>query len=134
MKALGADRVIDYKQEDFTQNGETYDLILDILGRSSFAHCKNSLKPNGIYLLVSFKMNALLQMLWTKIFGSKKVICAFASEQVTDLEFVKGLIEAGKYQSLVDRYYPMEQAADAHRYAESGQKKGAIVIILKGTS
>lgn len=134
VKALGADRVIDYRQEDFTKNGETYDLIVDILGRSSFARCKNSLKPNGIYLLVSFKMKALLQMLWTKMFGGKKVICAFASEQATDLEFVRGLIEAGKYQSLVDRAYPLAQAAEAHRYAESGQKQGNVVITVEQRS
>lgn len=131
VKALGADRVIDYKQEDFTKNGETYDLILDILGRSSFSRCKNSLKPNGIYLLVSFKMKALLQMFWTKMFGSKKVICAFANEKVADLEFVRGLIEAGNYQSLVDRCYPMEQAAAAHRYAEAGDKKAAVIITME---
>ena len=81
VKALGADHVIDYTREDFTQNGETYDLIFDVLGKSSFARCKNSLKPNGIYLLASFKTKALLQMLWTKMAGSKKVICAMASEK-----------------------------------------------------
>ena len=81
VKSLGADKVIDYTKEDFTQNGETYDLIFDILGRSSFSRLKRSLKPNGIYLLASFKMKALLQMLWTSITGSKqKVICAFANE------------------------------------------------------
>jgi NADPH:quinone reductase-like Zn-dependent oxidoreductase len=130
VKALGADRVIDYTAEDFTQNGESYDLILDILGRSAFSRCKHSLTQNGVYLLASFKMKALLQMLWTKMFGSKKVICAFASEKVADLEFVRGLIEAGKYRSFVDRCFPMEQAAAAHRYAEAGQKRGAVVITM----
>src|SRR6185295_2039520 len=92
VKALGADKVIDYTKEDFTKNGETYDLIFDILGRSSFSRCKSSLKPNGRYLLASFKMKQLLQMLWTSMIGSKKVICALSSETPEDLDFIKGLI------------------------------------------
>ena len=130
VKALGADRVIDYQQADFTRNGETYDLILDILGRSSFSRSKNSLTPNGIYLLASFKMKALGQMLWTKLVGGKKVICVLTSEKVTDLEFVRDLIEAGKYQSIVDLCYPLDQAAAAHRYVEAGCKQGNVVITV----
>lgn len=134
VKSLGADRVIDYTVEDFTQNGETYDLIFDILGKSSFARCKNSLKENGIYLLASFKMKAVFQMLWTKTAGSKKVICAFASEKPADLVGVKELNEAGKYKSIIDRCFPMQQAAEAHRYAESGHKQGSIVITMEDHS
>jgi NADPH:quinone reductase-like Zn-dependent oxidoreductase len=128
VKALGADQVIDYTKEDFTQNGETYDLIFDILGRSSFARCKGSLKANGVYLLASFKMKAVLQMLWTKWVGDKKVICAFSNEKSADLVFLKELIEAGPYTALVDRTFPMEAAAEAHRYVESGHKQGSVVI------
>lgn len=131
VKSLGADRVIDYTADDFTQNGETYDLIFDILGKSSFARCKNSLKHNGIYLLASFKMKPVFQMLWTKIAGSKKVICAMASEKPADLVRVKELSEAGKYQAIIDRCFPMEQAAEAHRYAESGHKQGSVVITME---
>src|SRR5512147_2349803 len=95
VKSLGADKVIDYTKEDFTQNGETYDLIFDILGKSSFSQLKGSLKPNGIYLLASFKMKSLFQMLWTSLTGSKqKVICAFANEKPEDLVFIKELVEA----------------------------------------
>jgi NADPH:quinone reductase-like Zn-dependent oxidoreductase len=130
VKSLGADKVIDYTQEDFTQSGETYDLIIDILGKSSFARCKKSLKPNGRYLLVSFKMKQLFQMLWTSIAGSQKVICAMLSEKAEDLIFVKELIEAGKIKSVIDRRFPLEQAAEAHRYIESGLKKGSVVITL----
>ena len=89
VKSLGADKVIDYTQEDFTQSGETYDLIFDILGKSSFSRCKSSLKQNGRYLLASFKMRQLFQMLWTKIIGSKKVICALSPEKTEDLIFIK---------------------------------------------
>ena len=131
VKSLGADKVIDYTNEDFTANGETYDLIFDILGKSSFSRCKNSLKKNGHYLLASFKMKQLFQMLWTKIKGSKKVICAFASEKAEDLIFIKELIEAGKIKSIIDKCYPLEQIVEAHRYVETGNKKGNIVITLE---
>jgi NADPH:quinone reductase-like Zn-dependent oxidoreductase len=131
VKSLGADKVIDYTREDFTQNGETYDLIFDILCKSSFSRCKGSLTPNGIYLLASFKMKQLAQMLWTSLTGSsKKVICAIAPGSVEDLVLVKGLIEAGKIKAVIDRCYPLEQIADAHRYVETGHKKGNVVITV----
>jgi NADPH:quinone reductase-like Zn-dependent oxidoreductase len=133
VKSLGADKVIDYTKEDFTQNGETYDLVFDILGRSSFSKLKRSLKPNGIYLLASYKMKALLDMLWTSLTGSKqKVICAFANETAESLEFVKKLVEEGKVKAIVDKSFPMEQAAEAHRYVESGHKQGNVVIAMCG--
>ncbi|MEJ2149882.1 MAG: NAD(P)-dependent alcohol dehydrogenase [Chloroflexota bacterium] len=131
VKSLGADKVIDYTQEDFTQSGETYDLIFDILGRSSWSRCKGSLKPNGCYLLASFKMKQLAQMLWTSITGSsKKVVCALSPQSVEDLHSLKELIEAGKIKSIIDRSFPLEQAAEAHRYVESGQKMGQVVLTV----
>jgi NADPH:quinone reductase-like Zn-dependent oxidoreductase len=130
VKALGADKVIDYTKEDFTRNGETYDVIVDILGKTSFGRGRKALKPNGRYLFVSFKMKQLLQMLWTKIAGGRKVICALSSEKPDDLTFIKGLIEAGRYKAIVDRRYPMTQAAEAHRYVEQGHKKGNVVIAV----
>jgi NADPH:quinone reductase-like Zn-dependent oxidoreductase len=134
IKSLGADHVVDYTKEDFTKNGQTYDLIFDVLGKSSFARVKNSLKPGGIYLMASFKTKALFQMLWTRFFGDKKVVCALASEKAEDLVSVKELIEAGKYRSIVDLCYPVEQAAEAHRYAESGLHKGPVVIMVEPTN
>ncbi len=131
VKSLGAGKVIDYTKEDFTQSGETYDLIFDILGKSSFSRCKSSLKQNGRYLLASFKMRQLFQMLWTKIIGSKKVICAMASDKAEDLIFIKELIEAGKIKSVIDRCYPLEKTAEAHRYVEKGFKKGHVVITVE---
>ena len=131
VKSLGADRVVDYTAEDFTQNGETYDLIFDILGKCSFARCKNSLKPNGILLYASFKMKQLLQMLWTSRSGSgKRVVCAIAPGNVEDLMTVKELMEAGKIKAVIDRSFPLEQAAKAHRYVEEGRKKGNVVITI----
>jgi NADPH:quinone reductase-like Zn-dependent oxidoreductase len=131
VKSLGADKVIDYTKEDFTQNGEAYDLIFDVLGRSSFSRCKNSLEPNGIHLFASYKVKQLLQMLWTSVTGSKKkVICAFANETPESLVFIKELAEAGKIKTLIDKCYPLEQTADAHRYVEAGHKQGYVVITV----
>ena len=124
VKALGADHVVDYAKEDFTRNGQRYDLIFDVLGKSSFAACKNSLAPNGVYLLASFKTKALMQMLRTRMSGSQKVICAFADEKAAHLEFVGRLAESGAYKTVIDRCFPLEQAAQAHRYVEWGQEQG----------
>jgi 2-desacetyl-2-hydroxyethyl bacteriochlorophyllide A dehydrogenase len=131
VKALGADRVIDYTREDFTQGGETYDVIFDIMGKGSFSRCKRVLKPNGRYLLASFKMKQLFQMMWTSKMSSQKVICALSSESRQDLLLVKELVEAGKLKAIIDRCYPLEQAAEAHRYVEAGHKTGSVVIVLE---
>ena len=134
VKALGADKVIDYTREDFTKNGETYDLILDTLGKSSFSTCQNSLKRNGIYLLASFKMKQLFQMLWTSMGNGKKVICALSSESHEDLVLVKTLVEEGKIKSIIDRCYPLEQTAEAHRYVEKGYKAGSVIITMENNN
>lgn len=128
VKSLGADKVIDYTEEDFTQNGETYDLIFDVLGKSSFDRVKNSLSQNGRYLLASFKMKQLFQMLRTSISGTRKVKCVLAPGSVDELISVKELIEAGKIKAFIDRRFQMEKAAEAHEYVEYGHKKGHVVI------
>ena len=130
VKSLGADKVIDYTKDDFTKNGETYDLIFDILGKSSFSRCQGSLKPNGTLLFASFKMRQLFQMLLTSKTKGKKVICAIAPGSLEDLISVKELIEEGKIKAVIDRRFPLEQAAEAHRYVENGYKKGNVVITL----
>lgn len=129
VKSLGADKVIDYKKEDFTTIGETYDLIFDILGKGSFSQYKTLLKQNGIYLLGSFKTRKLLQMLTTSMGGKRKVICAIAVPKPEDLIFVKDFIEAGKIKSIVDRCFPLEKTTEAHRYSETENKKGNVVVI-----
>ena len=128
VKSLGADKVIDYTKQDFTRSGETYDLIFDVLGRSSFPDTKSSLKENERCLYASFKSRQLLQMLSTSISGSKKVICALAPGSLDDLLSAKELIEAGKIKSIIDKSFPLEQTAQAHRYVEDGHKKGHVVI------
>jgi len=128
LRSIGTDKVIDYTKEDFIKNGETYDLIFDILGRSSFSRCKSSLKPNGIHLFASFKMKQLLQMLMPSRSGGRKVICALSPAKGEDLVSIKELIEEGKFIPIIDRCFPLEQIAEAHRYVEKGHKKGNVVI------
>jgi NADPH:quinone reductase-like Zn-dependent oxidoreductase len=130
VKALGADKVIDYKKQDFNQNGETYDVIFDILGRLSFARAKGSLKPEGILLYVSFKGRALLDMLWTALFSRQKVICSLADENIESLELVRRLAETGKIKAMVNKRFPLEQAGEAHRYIEAGHRQGNVVITI----
>lgn len=130
VRSLGADQVFDYVREDFTQNGETYDIILDILGRTSFARCKNSLTPDGVLIFASFKGRALFDMGRARLFSRQKVICALANEKVDSLLLVKELAEAGKVRALVDKRFPLAQTAVAHRYMESGHRQGNVVITL----
>ena len=130
VKTLGADHVIDYTKEDFTQNGQRYDVIFDIMGRSSFARVKNSLTTNGRYLLASFKTPQLWQMLMTARTSGPKVICALSSESLADLTHIKALVEAGQIKAVIDRSFPLAQVAAAHRYVEAGEKKGSVVITV----
>jgi NADPH:quinone reductase-like Zn-dependent oxidoreductase len=130
VKSLGADTVIDYSTEDFCRNGESYDLIFDVLGKASFSRCKKSLKKNGRYLCASFKTGKLLQMVWTSLIGGQRVICAIAPGSREDLIAVKGLVEAGKIKAAIDRRFPLEQAAEAHRYVEAGRARGKVVITV----
>ena len=130
VKALGADKVIDYTKEDFTMNGEKYDIILDVLGRTGFSKCKNSLTESGKYVLVSFKVKRLLQMMWTSFFSSKKVMCVLSPQKLEDLLDINKMIEEGKLKSILDKTFTKEQAAEAHRYVEQGSKKGNVVISI----
>lgn len=131
--SLGADKVIDYTEEDFTNNGETYDIIFDTVGKSSFSRCKGSLKANGCYLPTVGLINHIL-MLWTSITGGKKVITGMSIEKRAALIFLRELIEAGKLKSVIDRRYPLEQIAAAHRYVDKGHKKGNVVITVGHTN
>jgi NADPH:quinone reductase-like Zn-dependent oxidoreductase len=131
VKSLGANKVIDYTKEDFTKSGETYDIIFDAVGKSSFSHCKGSLKENGRYLVTNGAMikNYVLT-LWTSMMGHKKFIYAMSIEKAEALTFLKELIEAGKIKPVIDRCYPWEQIAEAHRYVDKGHKKGNVVIAV----
>jgi NADPH:quinone reductase-like Zn-dependent oxidoreductase len=131
VKSLGADKVMDYRKVDFLQNGETYDFVIDILGKVSFSRCRPSLGKQGKLLFVSFKTRQVFQMLWTSLFSAKKVVCVLVNEKAADLIQIKELIEKGDVRAILDRSFPLEQAAEAHRYAESGQKMGNVVITIK---
>jgi len=135
VKSLGADEVIDYTQQDFTKNGQTYDIIFDAVGKSSFSRSKGSLTKNGVYLLTTFSLAIFPQALWTSKIGGKKAMFMATglrphSEKIKDLLFLTELIEAGKMKSVIDRRYPLEETAEAHRYVETGRKKGNVVITL----
>jgi NADPH:quinone reductase-like Zn-dependent oxidoreductase len=127
VKSLGADKVIDYTKEDFTKSGQTYDVIFDTVIKTSFSRCKSSLKQRGVFLTNDWP---ILQALWTSMTSSKKLIWGIASEK-GDLVVLKELIEAGKIKSVIDRRYPLEQTAEAHRYVDKGHKKGNVVITVE---
>lgn len=136
VKALRADHVIDYTQEDFTQNGKTYDIIFDTVGKRSFAACKGSLTKEGVYLTTVPSLVAILQALMPLKSGGKKVKFAAtglrsACEKIKDLVFLTELIKAGTLRAVIDRCYPLEQMAEAHRYVDTGRKKGNVVITVE---
>lgn len=131
MRSIGADHVIDYTQEDFTRNGEIYDVIIDtVFGQASFDRCKQALQPKGLYVPVAGGPKEMMQMLWTSLRGGKKVIAGPVSESKDDLVFLSELAEAGKLSVVIDRCYPLEQIAEAHRYVETGRKRGSVVITV----
>jgi NADPH:quinone reductase-like Zn-dependent oxidoreductase len=128
VKSLGADKVIDYTKEDFTKDGKTYDLIYETVGKSSFSRNLCSLKEDGIYLAGSAGLLQTFQIAWTSMRGSKKIVVGPGFGSKEDLIFLKELIEAGKIKPVIDRRYPLEQIEEAHRYADTGHKKGNVVI------
>ncbi|MCK5266292.1 MAG: NAD(P)-dependent alcohol dehydrogenase, partial [Candidatus Thorarchaeota archaeon] len=130
VKSLGADKVIDYKKEDFTQSGETYDVVFDAVGKSPFSWCVKSLKEDGIYLQASFEPSFGIRGRWISMRSSKKFLGGEATEKTEDLIFLRDLIEAGKIRAVIDRRYPLEEIAEAHKYVDTGRKKGNVVITL----
>jgi NADPH:quinone reductase-like Zn-dependent oxidoreductase len=130
LRSIGADHVIDYTREDFTKNGETYNVIFDVMGKGSFSGSVNSLKQKGRYLIGNPGVTQMVRGSWISKRSSKKVMYGSAIQKTEDLLFLKELIEAGKIKSVIDRSYPLEQTAEAHRYVDTGQKKGNVVIAL----
>ncbi len=130
IKSLGADRVIDYTQEDFTKNGETYDFIFDAVGKHSFRRSRGSLKRGGRYIATDGFRNLILA-LWTSRIGDKRVVFQIPPRYAKqDVRFIKELIEAGKYRAVIDRCYPLEQVVEATRYVETEQKTGNVVVTV----
>lgn len=131
LRSIGADHVIDYTQEDFAKSGRTYDVIFDVIGRRSFARSMRALKADGIYLLANPGLSAMLRGAWMASASRKKVFLRPATRERKDLLFLKELIEAGKLKTIIDRRYPLEQTAEAHRYVETGRKQGNVIITIR---
>src|SRR3989442_466994 len=131
LRSIGADHVIDYTKVDFTKSGETYDVIFDVVGKSSFSGCIRSLKEKGFYLLGNPGLSQPVRGLWTSMITSKKVIGGTVSYKTEDLVFLRELIEAGKIRSVIDRRYTLKQTAEAHKYVDTGQKTGNVVITVE---
>jgi NADPH:quinone reductase-like Zn-dependent oxidoreductase len=130
LRSIGADHVIDYTKEDFTKNGQTYDVILDVVGKASFSGCMRSLKQNGRFLVANPGMRHLVGRLFVSKKSNKKVVLETTIQKTEDLIHLKELIEAGKIKTVIDRTYPLEQMAEAHRYVDAGGKKGNVIITV----
>ncbi|MFY9614984.1 MAG: NAD(P)-dependent alcohol dehydrogenase [Candidatus Dormiibacterota bacterium] len=130
VKSLGADRVIDYTTEDFTRNGQTYDVIFDAVGKHSFKRCQGSLRRGGRYLATDGFRNLMLA-LWTSRFGDRRVIFKLPPRYTKqDVVFIKEMMEKGDYSAVIDRTYPLEDVVDATRYVETEQKTGNVVLTV----
>jgi len=133
LRSIGADHVIDYTKEDFTKNGQVYDVIFDVIGKVSFSRNKKSIKQNGTYLLAN-PVSQMLSALWTRMTSDYSVIMQTASGTIADLIYLRELIEDGKIKTVIDRTYPLDQIVEAHRYVEGGGKLGNVVITIEHDS
>ena len=129
VRSLGADRVIDYTQDDFTKNGETYDVVFDAVGKLSFARARGSVKPGGVFVGTDGFLNLFLA-LPTRWIGSRRVALGITKYSKQDLLLLKQLVEAGEYRAVIDRRYPLEDVVEATQYVETGQKTGNVVLTL----
>jgi len=128
LRSIGADHVVDYMRQDFTSAGNTYDIIFDVHGSTSFSRCVDCLNPKGRYVLANPKLLSILRGFWLSGTSDKKVIAAFAGARTRDLEFIRSLVEAGDIKSVIDRVYPLKKIVEAHAYVETGLKKGNVVV------
>lgn len=130
LRSIGANHVIDYTKGDYTDRGESYDLIIDVVGGSSVSRRLKLLKPDGYYFLAYAGLSHILLGLWTSLTSKKKLKIESSSQKKEDLLALKDLIEAGAVETIIDRRFPLEEVPEAHRYAETGAKKGHIVITV----
>lgn len=128
LRSIGADHVIDYSRDDFAKSGEAYDVIFDVVGKASFSTCMKSMRKNGFYLMGNPGLSHLLRKLLTS--RGRRVIGGAAAYSPEDLAYLQEVIGAGKVRSVIDRRYPLERMADAHRYVDTGQKAGNVVITV----
>jgi NADPH:quinone reductase-like Zn-dependent oxidoreductase len=130
VRSLGADHVIDYKAEDFTRNGQRYDLIVDTAGTAPFARVRDSLRDGGRLLMILGSLGGLLQIPWTRLTSNRKVIGGTARAKESDLRFLADLAERGEYKAVIDRRYPFDEIVEAHRYVDTGRKRGSVVVTV----
>jgi NADPH:quinone reductase-like Zn-dependent oxidoreductase len=130
LRLLGSERVIDYTAVDFTRTGEKYDVIFDVPGKASYPDCINALKEGGRLLLSNPERSNLARGRKAQLASGKQVITRAAEHNAADLDYLRGLIEAGALKPVIDRIYPLEQIVEAHRYVETGQKKGNVVVSI----
>jgi NADPH:quinone reductase-like Zn-dependent oxidoreductase len=132
VRSLGADEVIDYLQDDFTESGKTYDIVFDAVGKHSFRRCRHSLKPGGIYITtdLGFMWHVPILALSTRWIGDKRATLGIGKYKKEDVLLLKELIEAGKYRAVIDRTYQLEDVVEATRYVETGQKTGNVVLTV----
>jgi NADPH:quinone reductase-like Zn-dependent oxidoreductase len=131
LRSIGADHVVDYTREDFTKRGQKYDVILDTIGKSPFWGSLRTLNENGIYLNANPGLFGRMWVQWFSKRSNKRVIGWTAGYTTENLLTLKGLVEAGTIRPVIDRRYPLEQVVEAHRYVETGHKKGNVVIIVE---
>jgi NADPH:quinone reductase-like Zn-dependent oxidoreductase len=136
VRSLGADLVIDYLKEDFTKNGETYDVVFDAVGKHSFRKCRRSLKPGGLYIEtdLGFMWHVPPLALASRWLGDKRVTLPIPKYTKDEVLFAKELIEAGKYRPIIDRTYPLDEVVEATTYVETGQKTGNVVLTVNGAA
>ncbi len=130
VRSIGADHVIDYSREDFTGNGETYDIILVAAGTMPFSRCKGSLRENGRLLRVIAGLPEMAAIPWAALTSTKKILAGPAGERAEDLLSIGELAKAGAFKPVIDRSYPLERIVEAHAYVDSGRKKGSVVITI----
>ncbi|HEX6272666.1 MAG TPA: NAD(P)-dependent alcohol dehydrogenase [Polyangiaceae bacterium] len=130
VRSLGAARVIDYTKQDFTEGGETYDVIVDTAGTAPFSRSRRSLSQNGRLLLVLCGLGELLAAPWVSLTSKRRVIAGPAGERAEDLELLAKLAETGEFKAVIDRRYPLEAIAEAHRYVDTGRKRGSVVVTV----
>jgi NADPH:quinone reductase-like Zn-dependent oxidoreductase len=135
VKSLGADRVIDYTKEDFTATGEKYDVIFDTVGKTTFSRCRKALSDNGVFLEAAVGLSVLPAVVASSLFGRKKAVIAATglrppAEKIKDLDFLRELLEAAKFKAAIDRKYTLEQIVEAHRYVDTGHKKGNVILAV----
>jgi NADPH:quinone reductase-like Zn-dependent oxidoreductase len=132
--------VVDYTREDFSRAGRVYDIVVDTVGHSGFSRSMRSLKRGGFYVRVGGSgqllslLGAALQVMWASVTGAAKVVGGVARGAPEGLSFLKGLMETGKLQTVIDKRYPLDEIVEAHRYAETGHKKGNVVVVLEAMS